>query len=139
MVDFNMVSRLHEFKGSLFKPIRAIYLNQFLRDNELHEVKQGGHKYTWISVDGMKMSKLDHFLSNRAFQEDWPDLVMIVKNRVFVYHCLILLKITTMDFRPAPFKCFDKWLKIDGFKELVKTKWNKTKIKGQRTTSSSRN
>ena len=38
--------------------------NDFINETRLIEIPMGGRKYTRISVDGLKFSKLDRFLLN---------------------------------------------------------------------------
>lgn len=120
MGDFNVVRRPYERNGSRFKPIRAGDFNSFLSDAELIDVKQGGRKFTWVSSNGLKISKLDRFLINQAFDEDWGDCTAVVGDRIFSDHCPVLLKANTVDFGPPPFRSYDHWLSLQGFKDQVK-------------------
>lgn len=85
--DFNAVRRPSERCGSRFKPITTGDFNSFLLDTELIEVKQGGRRFTWVSWDGLKMSKLDRFLINRDFASEWEGATAVVGERVFSDHC----------------------------------------------------
>lgn len=107
MGDFNVVRRPSERSGSRFKPIAAGDFNSFLSQTELQDVKQGGRRFTWVSWDGLKMSKLDRFLINKDFADDWEDATAVVADRVFSDHCPVLLKAKVVDFGPSPFRCYD--------------------------------
>lgn len=122
MGDFNVVRRPSERSGSRFKPIRAADFNS-LSDTTLIDVKQRARCFTWVSWDGLKMSKLDRFLINLKFTEEWEDVTVVVRDRVFSDHCPVLLKDNGIDFGPPPFRCFDYWLTMPGFTAMVKEVW----------------
>lgn len=87
-------------------------------------LNQGGRRFTWVSCDGLKMSKLDRFLIKNVFADDWEDAAAVVGDRVFFDHCPVLLKAKVVDFGPSPFRCYDHWLTLQGFKAMVKELWN---------------
>jgi len=39
-------------------------------------------------------------------------------------HYVLVVKNKMIDWSPKPFKMFDVWLAIDGFKEVVKKAWD---------------
>ncbi|KVI03148.1 Endonuclease/exonuclease/phosphatase [Cynara cardunculus var. scolymus] len=59
MGDFNEVRYVNERKGSTFSFLGASRFNDFIRDSGLMEVRSGGTKFTRMSADGAKHSKLD--------------------------------------------------------------------------------
>lgn len=113
--DFSVVRRPDEHSGCRYKPISAADFNSFLREIELSVVKQGGQRFTWVSWDGQKMSKLDRFLLNKEFTDDWADVAAVVG---------VTLKADILDFGPPPFRFYDHWLSHNGFDEVVKSSWD---------------
>lgn len=128
--DFNVVRRADKRNGCRFKPFNAADFNAFLRNNELQDVKQGGRRYTWVSWDGQKMSKLDRFLINKNFSDDWPDIAAVVGDRVFSDHCPVTLKAGNLDFGPCPFKLYDHWLSLHRFADVDKEAWDNQEVRG---------
>lgn len=90
--DFNAVRNEGERKGSMFDIGKAADFNCFIDQNELHELRLGAWKYTWIGYGGLKLSKLDRFLLSRELIDEWHGLSAVVLPRKFSYHCPILLK-----------------------------------------------
>ncbi|GJY77619.1 reverse transcriptase domain, reverse transcriptase zinc-binding domain protein [Tanacetum coccineum] len=52
----------------------------------------GGQKFTRISDDGLKFSKLDRFLVSKGFKNKWDNLSMVALDRKLSNHCPIVLK-----------------------------------------------
>lgn len=67
---------------------------------------------------------------NRSFQEEWPDVGAVVKDRLFADHCPVILKVGSNDFGPSPFRFFDHCLTKNGFGEIIKSAWNQGFVEG---------
>lgn len=102
----------------------------FIRVLELQEPRMGGCRFTWIGPGGLKLSKLDRFLLSRELAELWLDMAVVALDRFFLDHCPILLKYKKVDYGPIPFRFFNHWLHLDGFKEMVGSVWNSSKLVG---------
>ncbi|KAH1228012.1 hypothetical protein GmHk_10G028106 [Glycine max] len=63
-----------------------------------------------------------HFLSDEWLSL-WPDSTQFVLDRDFSDHCPILLRSTTVDWGPRPFKVMDWWLKDKDFQKMVSHRW----------------
>jgi hypothetical protein len=72
MGDFNEVRHDGERLNSEFNVHNAHSFNEFILSADLHEYHMGGHKYTYMSDNGSRMSKLDRFLVSRSFLDLWP-------------------------------------------------------------------
>lgn len=131
MGDLNVVRRPNKRNGSRFKPIAAGDFNSVLRETELQDIKQGGRRFTWVSWDGVKMSILDRFLVSAKFSDDWEDATAIVGDRVFSDHCPVTLTAKILDCGPPSFRCYDHWLRLDGFTDMVKKLWGQIQVQGQ--------
>ncbi|GJR72560.1 reverse transcriptase domain, reverse transcriptase zinc-binding domain protein [Tanacetum coccineum] len=97
--------------------------NEFIRLNSLVEIQLGGRKYTRISDDGLKFSKLDQFLVTPEFSTKWDNLSAIALDRKISDHCPILMKDMDLDYGPNPFRVFDLWLKVDFEKAYDSIEW----------------
>lgn len=123
MGDFNVVRNATERKGSTFHQQRGADFNEFIAAADLQELKLGGRRFPWIGMGGTKLSKLDRFLISTSLLNEWPQLSVIALERTFAVHCPLLLKSSSTDFGPTPFRLFDHWMSESGFDELVKKSW----------------
>ncbi|KAJ9548768.1 hypothetical protein OSB04_021311 [Centaurea solstitialis] len=102
--------------------------NNFIERNKLEEIGLGGDKFTRISDDGRKFSKLDRFLVSSSFGVRWKHLSARTLERKWSDHAPILLRDKLDDFGPIPFKFYDIWLKEDSVATLVKEVWQERPI-----------
>ncbi|XP_022007783.1 uncharacterized protein LOC110907058 [Helianthus annuus] len=82
----------------------------------------GGGRFTYISDRGDKLSKLDRFLVCCGFMEMWPSASVLALNRVTSDHRPLLLSTTPTDFGHIPFRYYNSWMEIPGFKDMVQSK-----------------
>ncbi|GJV59832.1 reverse transcriptase domain, reverse transcriptase zinc-binding domain protein [Tanacetum coccineum] len=85
----------------------------------------GGKKFTRISDDGLKFSKLDWFLTNSCFCENWSSLAVVAKERKLSDHCPLVLNDKVIDFGPKPFRCFDIWMEDMECERIMAECWRK--------------
>lgn len=71
--NFNDVRFCHERKGSKMDERETKTFNDFIRGNNLIDVKISGTNFTWIKGGGEKLSKLDRFLISADFADIWPN------------------------------------------------------------------
>ncbi|PWA93718.1 cytochrome P450 [Artemisia annua] len=128
--DFNSTRNSEERMGSSFSLQNASNFNDFISRGNLIDLKMGRHKFTRISPDGLKASRLDRFLVNKLVLDSVPDLMVEALDDIISDHRPLLLKQKPMDFGPSPFKFFNSWITIDGFDKLVKDKWGSVKSNG---------
>ncbi|XP_071714215.1 uncharacterized protein [Rutidosis leptorrhynchoides] len=79
--DFNEVRDKSERLNCEFFENRAKRFNEFIDRNSLVDIPLGGRKFTRVSDDGMKMSKLDRFLVSDDFLNLWTDLKVVALDR----------------------------------------------------------
>ncbi|XP_071728455.1 uncharacterized protein [Rutidosis leptorrhynchoides] len=121
--NFNEVRELSERLNCEYIRARAKRFNDFITRKRLVEIPLGGRKFTRISDDGAKMSKLDRFLVSDSFLPLGPDLRVNALDRKFSDHCPIMLLDNEVDFGPKPFKVFDDWICIEGVDKVVEQSW----------------
>ncbi|XP_035830838.1 uncharacterized protein LOC110866714 [Helianthus annuus] len=120
MGDFNEVREESERFNSEFSASNAESFNQFILSAGLTEYQMGGGRFTYISDRGDKLSKLDRFLVCLGFMEKWPTASVLALNREVSDHRPLMLTTTPSDFGHIPFRCFNSWMEIPGFLDLVK-------------------
>ncbi|XP_071708593.1 uncharacterized protein [Rutidosis leptorrhynchoides] len=123
--DFNEVRYQSDRLNSTFHQSRASIFNEFISRNNLIDILINGKKFTRISDDGTKFSKLDRFLVNNSFLKLWDDLSTVALERKESDHCPIVLRDKIIDFGPKPFKVFDEWFNKEGVDRVVQMAWDK--------------
>ncbi|KAJ9567283.1 hypothetical protein OSB04_003249 [Centaurea solstitialis] len=123
--DFNEVRNPQERVNSVATKKGMEDFNNFIRRNKLEDIGLGGDKFTRISDDGRKFSKLDRFLVSSSFGDRWKHLSARTLERKWSDHTPILLRDKLDDYGPIPFKFYDIWLKEDSVANLVKEVWEK--------------
>ncbi|GKA60514.1 RNA-directed DNA polymerase, eukaryota, reverse transcriptase zinc-binding domain protein, partial [Tanacetum coccineum] len=75
-----------------------------------------------------KMSKLDRFLMSESLLRECPNFSAITLDRYLSDHRLILLRESTHDYGPIPFRFFYYWLKMEGFENFVNEVWREVPV-----------
>nr|GEY80832.1 RNA-directed DNA polymerase, eukaryota [Tanacetum cinerariifolium] len=119
MGDFNEVRYSNERFGSNFNVKRVNAFNSFTIQAGLEEIPLGGCSFTWCHKSGSKMSKLDRFLVSESLLSVCPNLSSITLDRFLSNHRPILLRESTYDYGPIPFRFFKYWVEVDGFEKLI--------------------
>ncbi|XP_071728773.1 uncharacterized protein [Rutidosis leptorrhynchoides] len=122
--DFNEVRNTSDRLNSQFHQGRADRFNDFILRNNLIEIPISGRKFTRISDDGVKFSKLDRFLVTDNFLGLWEDLSIITLDRNLSDHCLLVLRDRIFDYGPKPFKVFDEWFNCLDVGDVIRDAWN---------------
>ncbi|GKF18341.1 RNA-directed DNA polymerase, eukaryota, reverse transcriptase zinc-binding domain protein, partial [Tanacetum coccineum] len=123
--DFNVVRNESERIGSLFNSSSASAFNQFIQEGKLWDVPLRGHSFTRISGRGDKLSKLDRFLISEDSAPFFQNFSALVLDSLISDHRPIVLKHSTSDFGPTPFKFYNSWLLDNKFLDLVSQFWEK--------------
>ncbi|GJZ70311.1 RNA-directed DNA polymerase, eukaryota [Tanacetum coccineum] len=92
------------------------------------EMKKGGYSFTWALKSDSKMSKLDRFLIFEVLISIFPLLAAICLDRRLSDHRPILLRESSVDYGPTPFRVFHSWFTKDGFDNLIADTWNNLSI-----------
>ncbi|XP_071730314.1 uncharacterized protein [Rutidosis leptorrhynchoides] len=122
--DFNEVRFSSECQNSRFISRRACVFNDFIDRNQLIEIPLLGKRFTRISDDGRKLSKLDRFLVNESFVQTWGHTSVIALDRRTSDHCPLILRDSNIDFGPKPFKLFNIWLENKDVEKIIVDAWN---------------
>nr|GFA00490.1 RNA-directed DNA polymerase, eukaryota, reverse transcriptase zinc-binding domain protein [Tanacetum cinerariifolium] len=105
---------------------RANAFNSFIIQAGLEEIPLGGCSFTWCHKSGSKMSKLDRFFVSDSLLSVCPTLSSITLDRFLSDHRPILLRESTYDYGPSPFRFFKYWAEADGFEKLIVETWSDT-------------
>jgi len=69
-------------------------------------------------VNRCEIARFNKFIENCSLKEKVSD------------HCALVVKNSTIDWGPKPFKTFDVWQQADGFKEVVRKAWDNVVVCG---------
>ncbi|GJX27896.1 RNA-directed DNA polymerase, eukaryota, partial [Tanacetum coccineum] len=128
MGDFNEVRNKNERFGTIFNVHGANAFNSFISMTNLEEVPLGGCSFTWCHRSASKMSKLDRFLMSESLLSECPNLSAITLDRFLSDHRPILLRESTHDYGPIPFRFFHYWLEMEGFENFVNEVWREAPV-----------
>ncbi|XP_071708158.1 uncharacterized protein [Rutidosis leptorrhynchoides] len=121
--DFNEVRRESEHKNCVFVESRAKMFNDFIDKSNLIDIPLGGLKFTRISDDGLKYSKLDRFFVSEACISRCVDIAACTLDRNHYDYFPIILKVCANDFGPRPTRVFNNWFEDVECEELIKNAW----------------
>ncbi|KAD2804667.1 hypothetical protein E3N88_38044 [Mikania micrantha] len=117
--DFNEVRCSSERLNSVMDARGVADFNEFIYLARLNEYRMGGSKFTYMSTDGVKFSKIDRFLVCDQFHHRWPGATVTALPRLWSDHSPISLVTKAMDFGPPPFKFYSSWLQLEGIDNIV--------------------
>ena len=135
--DFNAVRKNSERKGLNYRGSTATRevqeFNDFIESAELLDVPLIGGKYTWYRDNGSAKSRIDRILISSEWLEHWPDSKQYILGRQVSDHSALLLKSTSIDWGPKPFKSLNIWISDPSFKQVVRQSWTSYIGKGNPT------
>ncbi|GJT43501.1 transposon TX1 [Tanacetum coccineum] len=82
-------------------------------------------RFTRVSDDRLKFSKLDRFLLNDEFNNLWGNLSVMTLDRKLSDHYPIMLKDVELDFGPKLFRIFNIWMEEPDFTHVLEEAWKK--------------
>ncbi|XP_071714914.1 uncharacterized protein [Rutidosis leptorrhynchoides] len=121
--DFNEVRDSSERLNCEFVENRAKRFNEVIEKHGLIDVPLGGRKFTRVSKDDRKMSKLDRFLVSNKFLALWSGIKVVPLDRDLSDHCPIVLSDGDINFGLKPFKLFDEWFRVEGVEKIIEQYW----------------
>ncbi|XP_071727981.1 uncharacterized protein [Rutidosis leptorrhynchoides] len=122
--DFNEVRYASERMNCEFVDRRAARFNDFIDKMLLIEIPLIVKRFTRISDDGVKLSKLDRFLVSENFIQTWGDIYVIALDLNTSDHCPMVLRDKNTDFGPKPFRIFDSWFKNKEVEKIIVQAWS---------------
>lgn len=102
----------------------------FIDDMGLVNIPLIGRKFTWHRANGTSMSRLERLLLSEDWLAQWEDLSQWGLQRTISDHCPILLKSTSINWGPKPFRVLNCWLMNSEFLKFVSDSWSKVSVAG---------
>ena len=122
--DFNAIRdpRERNREGSFTHSIRRF--SQVTDELELKDISMQGGLFTWKGGPNYgRMARLDRFLITEEWDCQFGKVTQSILPRPISDHSPILLEGGTWLNGPSPFRFENIWLKVEGFKELIRDWW----------------
>jgi hypothetical protein len=107
-----------------------VEFNSFLANLELVDLPLIGRAFTWFHPNGVTMSRLDRILISNSWFDVWGGPNAWVLSRDVADHCPLVLKYSSADWGPKPFRFNNFWLLCRDFKDVVKVTWESSNAEG---------
>ncbi|XP_019226819.1 PREDICTED: uncharacterized protein LOC109208211 [Nicotiana attenuata] len=118
--DFNVVRFEAEKKGNARNTRAMKEFSKFIDELSLDDPPLHGGSYTWFRrVNSTCASRIDRFLVNESWDEQFKLLKQTVLPRVTSDHCPILLECGNWSKGKGYFKFEDMWFEHKDFGDLV--------------------
>ncbi|XP_057792009.1 uncharacterized protein LOC131008911 [Salvia miltiorrhiza] len=119
--DFNSIRYESERvgRGTQFSTRDLNAFDNFIRANDLTEIRLQGRSFTWYQPNGQCKTKLDRFLVNEKWLDQWPHSKVRGLQRTISDHCPILLETKAVDWGPKPFRFINAWTSHKDFEKVV--------------------
>ena len=129
--DFNAIRapRERNTEGSFTHSMRRF--SQVMDELELKDIPMQGGLFTWKGgPNNGRMAKLDRFLITKEWDCQFGKVTQRILPRSISDHSPILLEGGTWLNGPSPFRFENMWLKVEGFKELIRDWWQSFEFRG---------
>ncbi|GKV34368.1 hypothetical protein SLEP1_g42745 [Rubroshorea leprosula] len=128
--DFNAVRSANEKKGKVGETMDMRDFDDFIVSAGLVDLKLANRRFTWYRPDGSAMSRLDRVLMSDELCNLGKEWVQQGLKRTVSDHCPIMVKTSTADWGPKPFRVFDAWQQHPQFRKAVEDKWKELNVEG---------
>ena len=129
--DFNSVRFPEERRNapSLIAEMRRF--SEVIGELGLRDSPLTGGPFTWIgALNSQAASRLDHFLILDQWEDHFSAITQFALPRLVSDHSPIVFEAGGFSSGKSPFRFENMWLKIDGFKDLVRSWWNGYSVEG---------
>ena len=115
--------------GRLSYPMRRF--NEVLNELGLRDLPLQGGPFTWRGGNNnQSMSRLDRFLVSADWESKFSNVIQRTLPRPVSDHCPVLLDSDGIKSGPSPFRFENMWLKVEGFKDLLRGWWQDLQFTG---------
>ncbi|KAM1294906.1 hypothetical protein ACFX1Q_015702 [Malus domestica] len=127
--DFNEILWDYEKSGGAdLNYNRPWFLEEFLNSSELMDMEFKGPPFTWRGMRNGQLveERLDRVLSNKLWQECWPNSLVIHEPVIGSDHCPLIIQSQPHGHKPKKVFRFEAfWAKEEKCKEIVESCWRR--------------
>ena len=125
--DFNLIYRAADKNNRNLSPRLMRHFREALDECDLSEISLQNRKFTWSNErQRPTMSRLDRFFCNAEWDATFSNHILNAFSTSLSDHCPLLLSNQSGPRRPSSFKFENYWVKLPGFKDVVRTAWDTT-------------
>ncbi|KAJ9708014.1 hypothetical protein PVL29_000195 [Vitis rotundifolia] len=129
--DFNAVRFPEERRNAPSLTTEMRRFSEVIGELGLRDFPPSGGPFTWIGgTNSQAASRLDRFLISDQWEDHFSAITQSVLPRTVSDHSPIVLEAGGFSSGKSPFRFENMWLKIDGFKDLVRSWWNGYSVAG---------
>ena len=123
--DFNLIYRAADKNNMNLSPRLMRHFREALDECDLSEISLQNRKFTWSNErQRPTMSRLDRFFCNAEWDATFSNHILNAFSTSLSDHCPLLLSNQSGPRRPSSFKFENYWVKLPGFKDVVRTAWD---------------
>jgi len=127
MGDFNLIYRAAGKNNMNLSPRLMRHFREALDECDMSEISLQNRKFTWSNErQRPTMSRLDRFFCNAEWDATFSNHILNAFSTSLSDHCPLLLSNQSGPRRPSSFKFENYWVKLPGFKDVVRTAWDTT-------------
>lgn len=120
--DFNAVKFPEKRRNCQRISTSMSHFSEIIEDLEVIDLPLIGGSFTWCGgLNNRLASRLDHFLVSEDWENQFSGLLQSILPKPVSNHGPILLDCGGIKKGKAPFKFENMWLKVEGFRELVRS------------------
>ena len=129
--DFNSVRFSEKRRNALSLTAEMRRFSKVIGKLGLRDSPLTGGLFTWIGgLNSQVASRLDCFLISDQREDHFSTITHFALPCMVSDHSPIVLEAGGFSLGKSPFRFENMWLKIDGFKDLVRSWWNGYSVKG---------
>jgi len=123
--DFNLIYRAADKNNGNLSPRLMRHFHQALDECDLAEISLQNRKFTWSNERQQPtMSRLDRFFCNAEWDATFSTHTLNVLSTSLSDHCPLLSSDLSGPRTPSSFKFENFWIRLPGFKDIVKNAWD---------------
>ncbi|KAK2369528.1 hypothetical protein QL285_082657 [Trifolium repens] len=132
--DFNAVRSREDRRGvNILSPSFSAEMrdfDRFIGSMEVEDLQPVGGKFTWFHPNGIAMSRIDMMMVSEEWLTKWGGLSLRILPRDVSDHCPLILKNSSFELRPKPFRFCNHWLQHKNFVGMVEEFWSSLHVEG---------
>ena len=120
-----MIRLPNEWRNCLNMSSAMRHFSEVIGELQLRDLPLVGGSYTWCGgLNNRSASRLDWFLVSEEWESHFSNLSQSLLPKPISDHAPILLDGGGIRGRKTPFRFKNMWLKVEGFKDLVRKWWS---------------